>query len=461
MDIKYKYYDESVKYYTNLSKNLIYKINKKLYHTTHLSGPHLDFYHEPYSLKKNTPLRNFKKFNKSILKSMNNLTYCEKYGLYLNKSTVNIIIEQITTILNEKSTYWENYNFDSKIIKHINKVYIMYKLYLETYLLRIKKEKSKNFELSYLMSLKTNLGMNVSPENLTILGNHQIQKIIAQLEKLHNKKFNLIIDDFKIFGTSCESEAELLSLVMKHILNLYHHTKSNNLFKDLEIPEPHTIKLKWTQPLKSKWSSKGKVSGRYFFLNNNNIKSYKKEQLLRLCVHEIIPGHIMFRSNTKKIINTYFKSTHLKPSQHIKKLVKSGTKSVNEGFASYIEKTILQFDSGIETKTTLLFNKLFHAIRMIIDVGINTGTINEEQAINLLKTYTILSNDGINAEINKYYANPGKACAYCFGNCYYEILEHIYLNANNSDFYRDMFTLQLPFQFIFKFVDQKINLNNH
>lgn len=460
MDIKYKYYDEAIKYYTHLSKNSIYKINKKLYYATHLSGPHLDFYHEPYSLKKNTPLRNFKKFNKSILKSINNLSYCEKYGLYLNKSIINIMLEQITTILNEKSTYWENYNFDLEIVRDINKVYMMYKLYLETYINRTKNGKSKNSELSYLMSLKTNLGMDVTPNNLKILGNHQIQKIISQLEKLHNKKFNLILHDYQNFGTPCESESEVLSLVMKHILDLYHYANFNESFKGLEIPESHTIKLKWIQPLKSKWSSKGKVSGRYFFLNNNNIQVYKKEQLLRLCVHEVIPGHIMFRFNTNQFINTYFKSIDVKQSKHIKKLVKSGVKSVNEGFASFIEKTILHFDQSIGAKTILLFNKLFHAIRMVIDVGLNTNTINEEHAINLLKKYTILSDDGINAEINKYYAHPGQACAYCFGNCFYEILEHIYLNANNQDFYRDMFTLQLPFQFIFRYVDQKINLND-
>lgn len=457
MDIKYKYYDEAVEYYTKLSNNKIYKINNKLYYATHLVGPHLDFYHEPYSLRKNTPLRNFKKFNKSILKSIDNLTYCEKYGLYLNKSIVNIMIEQITTILNEKSSYWENYNFDFEIIQNINKVYMMYKLYLETYISRIKDDKSKNFKTSYLMSLKLNLGMNVNPDDLKTLGVHRVQKIINQLEKLHNKKFGSILESFKNFGTSCESESEVLSLVMKHILDLYQYTNSNEQFKGLEIPEPHTIKLKWIQPLKSKWSSKGKVSGRYFFLNNNHIQAYKKEQLLRLCIHEVIPGHIMFRSNTNKFIKSYFKSKTIKPKKRVRKLIKSGVKSVNEGFASYIEKTILHFDSSIESKTTLLFNKLFHAIRMIVDVGLNDGVLNEQQAINILKNHTILSDNGIKAEINKYYAQPGQACAYCFGNCYYEILEHIYSNAHNTDFYRDMFTLQVPLPFIFKYVDQKIN----
>lgn len=458
MDNKYKYYDEAVEYYTNLTKNSIYKINNKLYYATHLVGPHLDFYHEPYSLKKNTPLKNFNKFNKSILKSITNLSYCEKYGLYLNKSVVNIMIEQITTILNEKITYWENYNFDLEIIKNINKVYIMYKLYLETYITRIKDVKSKNFKLSYEMSLKLNLGMNVDSNNLIKLGVHNVQKIITQLEKLHNKKFDLILHEYQNFGTPCESEAEVLSLVMKHILDLYQYANSNESFKGLEIPEPHTIKLKWIQPLKSKWSSKGKVSGRYFFLNNNNIQAYKKEQLLRLCIHEVIPGHIMFRNNANQFVKLYLKSKTVKPKKLVKKLVRSGVKAVNEGFASFIEKTILQFDSSIESKTTLLFNKLFHAIRMVVDVGLNCNTLNEEQAINILKNHTVLSDNGIKSEINKYYAQPGQACAYCFGNCFYEILEHIYKVAKNDDFYRDMFTLQLPFPFIFKYVDQKINL---
>lgn len=453
-NIKYKYYDEAIEYYSLLSKHPIYKKNTKLYYATHLNGPHIDFYHEPYSLNKNTPLRNFKKFNKSILKSINNLSSCEKYGLYLNKSVVKIMIDQITLILNENQSYWENYNFNLEIIKDINKVYVMYKLYLETYLNRIKNEISENTKISYKMSLATNLGMNVDHNKIILLGEHQITKIISQLEQLHKKKFNLILEDFKNQGTPCESESELLSLIMKHILDLYYKIKTDSNFSELIIPEPHTIKLKWIQPLKSQWSSKGKVSGRYFFLNNSNINAYKKEQLLRLTIHEILPGHIMFRTNTNQIVKSYLKSkTHIK--KHVKKLLKSGTKAVNEGFASYIEKILLNFDNNIETQTLLLFGKLFHAIRMILDVKLNMGIINEHTAINILKNTTILSETGIKSEINKYYANPGRSCAYSFGSCCYNILEHIYKNNSKlkNDFYKDMFTLQLPIPIIFKYVD--------
>jgi hypothetical protein len=312
------------------------------------------------------------------------------------------------------------------------------------------------------MSLKINLGVNADPKNLQLLAKSQITKIVEKLEKLHNKNFDLILNEYKNFGTPCESESQILSLIMKHILNLYQFAIHNENFSGLVIPEPHTIKLKWIQSLKAQWSSKGKVSGRYFFLNGSNIQSYKTEQLLRLCIHEVIPGHIMFRLNTNSFIKSYFDKNKSKKS--IRKMIKSGSKAVNEGFASYIEKILLQIDPSIESMTMLLFNKLFHALRMFIDVGLNssnaTWKFNKESAFSALKSFTILTDQGIEAEINKYYANPGVACSYCFGNCYYEVLENIYNKHGHNDFYKDMYTLQLPFPIIFRYVDQKINPDN-
>jgi hypothetical protein len=470
MNDKYKYYDQAVEYYSKLSKNRLYKINHKLFYSTHLTGPHLDFYYEPYGLNKNTPERNFKKFNKSILKSINNLSYCEKFGLYLNKSVITIMITQIVDILGTNKNYWLKYNFDDEIILDINKVYLFYKLFLETYQNRIPEKKSKNCEISYLMSLKTNLGLNVDPNDLQKLGIHRAKKIIKELEDLHKIPFSLIHQKYKTFGTSCESESELLTLVMKNILDLYNFSKQ--IFPNtLQIPEPDTIKLKWIPELKAKWSSKGKVSGRYLFLNGHNIQSYKKEQLMRLCAHETIPGHIMFRLNTNNFLKTYLSSKKLiSPPQKIskitKKLLKSGTKTVNEGFASHIEKFILNIvpvENNLSTiKTTLLFNKLFHAIRMILDTGLNSENVTlkftEKNATKILKTFTTLSDDGIKAEINKYYVNQGRACAYCFGNTCYDVIEQIYKKANKTnEFYSDIFTLQLPISLIFKYVDEKIN----
>ena len=468
MNNKYIYYDEAVKYYKKLSSNKLYKIYKKLFFSTHLHGPHLNFYHEPFGLHKNTPVRNFKKFQKSILQSISKITHCEKYGLFLNIYVVNNMIDQINNILAEKPSYWENYNFDTHTITHIQKVYTMYKLFLELYSNKIPTKQSKNHELLYAMSLKINLSINITPSDLQQLGIYQAKKIIKLLESLHNDIFSNIFDKYKTLGNYIETESELLSSTMNHILSLYDFC-THNFPSDIHIPEPHTIKLKWIPFLKSKWSSKGKVSGRYFFLNKHLLSSYKKEQLLKLCIHESIPGHITFRENTNKIIGTYLSSLHKKPKQSVKKLLKNGTKSVNEGFASYIEKiminnNLIKNENILDVKTYFYFNKLFHALRIILDTGLNSQNTNikftPEKATEMLKSYTFLSDAGINAEINRYYANPGQACSYCFGNLCYDVLEKIYLKNNFtlSDFYSDMYKLQLPIELIFKYVKNKMNL---
>lgn len=454
---KFKYYDYSVIYYNKIKNNKLCKLSKKLFFSTQLTGPHIDFYHNPYSPNKNTPFKNYKKFLKLILKSINNLAHCEKYKLYLNKITVDCMIGQINFILNESNSYWENYNYDQNTILNIHKVYNMYKLFLETYSIKIPNEKSNNSEHLYTMILRQHLSINVQPKSLQQFGILKAKQLINKIQLLHNDTFNNVFEKYKKMTTSISSESHLLSLTMNNIMDNYEYCK-NNFPSEIVVPEPHTIKLKWIPDLKSQYSSKAKVSGRSFFLNKHLLNFYTQEQLSILCSHETIPGHIMFRTNTNKFIDKYFSASN--HSKYIKKMIRKGVKSVNEGFAAYSEKIITT--NNIDKQTFLLFNKLFHAIRVILDVGLNSKNANIltiEQSRSILKQYTFLSDSGISAEINRYYANPGQACSYCVGNSCYESLEKKYLDANLSlnDFYLDMYSLQLPMNLIFKFVNEKLN----
>jgi hypothetical protein len=45
-----KYFELALQHYKELASKKNYKIIKKIYYSTPLKGPHMDFFHLPYSL---------------------------------------------------------------------------------------------------------------------------------------------------------------------------------------------------------------------------------------------------------------------------------------------------------------------------------------------------------------------------------------------------------------------------
>lgn len=450
-----KYFHMSIKYYKLLNKSKRYKLIKKLFYSTQLKGPHMDFYNSPFGFNKTNTIDNFIKFQKKIVKSIDNLLFCEKQGMFLHKVVISAILEQLNHVILTSDIYWTNLGFSNEDAINIKKTYEMYKLFLETYISRSTFDRYGDLRIGekiYKMCLKSHLSIDISPDNLQKFGLMKMKKIILRIEKITRKNIFEVLTEYASNGTPVGSETELASLAMTHILSLYEKAKIT--FEGIEIPEPHKIKIKAMPTLREKWSSKGLVSGRYLFLNMSQYNSYMKEQLLRLCAHETIPGHIMYRLLTSKSIDDYFSRN--KKNKKIRKFITSGFKGLHEGLASYAE-TIMK--DMYTDQITLLISQLFHAVRIVVDTAVNSSKVDikftADQAKKFMKSFTLLSDAGIQAEITRYLSNPGQACSYCIGSCIFKSLEKSTIKKGYTiqDFYKIIYSSPFPFTILTEYVN--------
>lgn len=446
----YSYIDNALKYYNKLYNNKKYKLVKQLFYSTQLNGPHVEFYNLPYSFNKNEPIKNFMKFQKNIIKSINNLLLCEKKHIYLHKNIIIIMIEQINNIIIISNSYWENFGMNADDIK---KTYIIYKNFLETYLHRI--NTSRLGETLYQMCIKMNLGINISPNDLQLFAIKKLKDTIKKIESHNQTSIFAVIDKYKKIKTSFSSENELISSIMENIYTLHSHIK-NNMSDKIIIPESHKIKIKQMNPMIAKWNLDGYSFERFFFINMSNIDLYRKELLLMLCSREI--SLIMLRTNLEKNINDYFSNN--KVSIHIQKLIKIGINSLNNGIATYMEHMI----SKLYDINYFYLTELLNYLRILLDTALNSNNvkikINIDTAKNIIEKFTILNDEAINAEINKYLASPAQLCSYGFGYHIINLLQNKYLQNGYDikDFYDFIYTTPLTIQTLFHKVNSLGNI---
>lgn len=449
-----KYFLQSIDFYSKISKSKIYKLTKKLFYVTQLKGPHMDFYNSPYGLNKSSPLDNYNKFQRKIVKGINNLLFCEKRNLFLNEHIVGAITEQIKVILGENDLYWKNYGFSDNDIVNIKKTYQMFLIFLETYKDRTKNKIFRDTKIGrklLKLSFRSNLGSDITPTELQLFGFNSAKKIIDFLEKSENMHIFKIIEKYKSLGTHVTSATELTSLVMKHILDLHGHIKTK-FPENVIIPETHKIKIKEIPNIRAKWSSRGLVSGRYLYLNISKLDSYRKESLLKLCAHEAIPGHIMYKMNTKNTIKEHILKNESLPLDKNKKralhMMITGTKSTTEGMAVYAESIAKNLYG--ENIVFYYLTELYHAIRMIVEIGLHYNNVpyifTEQGAAKILSLYTVMDNQAVFSEICKYYISPGRACAYGFGSINIKNMEAKYLETGKpiGKFYEFIYNSPFP-----------------
>ena len=448
-----KYFDMAVEYYTNISSDKKYNSIKKLFYSTQLSGPHLDFYHLPYSFNKSTPFENFKKFQRKIIKSINNLLSCEKNHMYLPKQVILSMIEQLDIVLNVDNKYWENFGFNTNEVESIKKTYMLYRHFLETYVMRLPSN-TINEEV-YKYCLKQCIGTDISPRNLQKFGIAKVKQLINHIQDLSGRQFFDLLGENQRNGTSIQSETELASYVMECILKLHEHTKELFNSTNIIIPEPHKIKIKPIPQLMTKWSSNARTSGRYLFLDMSNLNSFKKEHIMQLCVHEVMPGHIMLRKNADNVINTYLEGKNI--PKNIKKLMKSGLNAFYEGYACYVESMMFKLYDNL---IGVYLSHLFNAVRVIIDTGLNSSDVeihlDYETAKAFMKRMTLLSDELINSEILRCLASPGQSSSCTYGHDMISLLGKKLLAKGyfKLDFCKMIYTLPLPFDILLKYADE-------
>lgn len=411
MDIKNidKYYNKIIKKCTQHKKSSYYKITQKLYYSTHLDGPHIEFFNSPPSLNKINLFDNLKKFQKKIVTSISYFIHCEKAECYLHSKVVDAMIQQTDKILSMNLHYWENHGFISADIDIINKTYQMYKLFLETYLVRITPNKSQLKPKLYSACLFNNFCTNVDPLKILDFG-------IARIKQLTNE-INEIKKTTTTVSPQIKTDTELFSTAMTIILDLHNNNHNNNQNKTLVYPEPHKIKIKQISLLFDKFDFDSVVTGRHIILNDMNPQLYTHDDLLLICAHDSIGGVMTTKLNTSRhmstMTNKYYSNHQNENNTHrrnVEKIIET-MPYYHEGLACLSEESVV---NKLDTKLSILSKQLIRSVLAVVDVGLHYNniklTFNIESATKFIKGLTTLTDLQINSCLLKILASPGYMC---------------------------------------------------
>lgn len=400
--------NNSIKIYNQLHDDKLYHILKKFQSINHIKGSYLDFYHTPFVLlKKDKPVL---MLHKEIINEMIKMIKCQLKNIHLSKHIIDIMNNQIDSIIND-GNYWQRFGLNINDTNEIINIYKEFKQFLDMYENRIVRENNvvglgstNEGEKLYQIALYSHTLLNIDSKAMQEMGVMSMKHIINKIENLSGLNFEdakrKYIESRKLRFTL---ESEVIQFVRKTLVDLYYVCKKK--FKGIFLPEPLKIKVKGLPKLLTKWSSRAKVSGDTMFIDMSRINELDTDTLVRLCIHEGIPGHMTERLNNKKNKGDIPKLTCLK-----------------EGWACYVESVLLG------DTMTVLFQQLLHSVRTIVDTGLNSNKCEGftiETAKAFMKKYTILDDDAIVSEIMRYLSQPGRSCSYMIGYNIYKLSENI------------------------------------
>jgi uncharacterized protein (DUF885 family) len=439
-------------YWKDISRNKKFKRYQNLLSMTHLSGIHIDFYHKPYLyINKKYPELIFRNVMFKKIIHLNRLLYKE---IYLPKEVIETMIEQCNMIeLNHD--YWARQGFNEFQINMITDTYVIFKNYLNNYLKYQQPttcvglgKTSKGDEL-FEFIIKYNTGFQkMTAKYLQDFALKQLAVTIKKIEEYTKKSFAEAKKDYESKLEYYKNESDFLGDAKLNIFKL--HRYSQKLFdKDILMPFPDEIKIKPIPKLRAVWGSKGKAQEKTIFLNTEYWDKIDKDLLLKICAHEALPGHILEKNNTNKIFDKYV------PRKKLKKYMMRGIPSTREGWASFSELLIVKLYNG-DNKLIILFHELYQVIRMIVDIGINSASVQKKfntvnEACEFMKEYLISDMIAIKNDVLRCLGKPGQSAAYGWG---YFCVEDMFLESKlelktfNSLFMKMPLTLSLMEQFI-------------
>lgn len=142
-----------------------------------------------------------------------------------------------------------------------------------------------------------------------------------------------------------------------------------------------------------------------FFINTYDPKNRGRIDQEATLFHELIPGHHF------QIALHYENKRLLKLNRY---LFNSG---FGEGWALYVER--LADEMGLyqddNSRLGMLSNEALRSARLVVDTGIHAFHWTRKQAINYLKQHTVLSDNIIEGEVDRYIMLPGQATSYMLG----------------------------------------------
>lgn len=273
-----------------------------------------------------------------------------------------------------------------------------------------------------------------TPEEINKLGLEQVAMLRGEMEKVKQEVgFNGSVEEFITFVKS--DPKAMPYKTEKEILNAFNGIleKITPTLKTMFGVSPKTpFEIRQTEKFREATASAeymqgtpdGKRPGIFYIPIPDPKKFNVTSGMESLFLHEAIPGH-------------HYQISLQQENTDLPKFMRFGWfGAYGEGWAHYCETLGPEF--GLYTdpyqKMGYLSDQMLRAVRLVIDTGIHTGTMNREEAIKYFLSNISYDEGSAVAEVERYMAMPGQALSYKIGSLKIRELRTLYEKELGSKF---------------------------
>jgi uncharacterized protein (DUF885 family) len=264
----------------------------------------------------------------------------------------------------------------------------------------------------YALKVRVNTTTDLTPSQIHAIGQHEVARIRAQMEKLEaSTGFKGTHADFIQF---LKTDPRFYFTRPEDLLTAYRDIAKR---ADAELPHlffelprvPYGIRLmEANEGDNAEHYTSGALDGSragYFEANGNNLKTRPKYVMEGTLLHEAVPGHHLQTARAQE----------LKDLPRFRRA--SWYVAYGEGWALYAES--LGDEMGMYRDPYSKFGQLswemVRACRLVIDTGIHALGWTREQGIDCLTGNAGLTRSYAEAEVDRYIVDPGQALGYKIG----------------------------------------------
>ena len=273
-----------------------------------------------------------------------------------------------------------------------------------------------------------------SPEEINKIGLEQVAMLRGEMEKVKQQLgFTGTLEEFITFVKSdpkampYKTEKEVITAFNGILAKITPKLKtmfSVTPVTPFEIRQTEKFREATASAEYMQGTPDGKRPGIFYMPIPDPTKFNVTSGMESLFLHEAIPGH-------------HYQVSLQQENTAIPKFMRFGWfGAYGEGWAHYCETLGPEF--GLYTdpyqKMGYLSDQMLRAVRLVIDTGIHTGTMNREEAIKYFLSNISYDEASATAEIERYMAMPGQALGYKIGSLKIRELRDRYTRDLGSKF---------------------------
>lgn len=267
----------------------------------------------------------------------------------------------------------------------------------------------------YAFYVKSQTTTSKNPEEINKIGLEQVAMLRAEMEKVKQQVgFTGTLEEFITFVKAVPKAMPYKT--NKEVINAFNGilAKINPKLKTMFGVTPKTkFEIRQTEKFREATASAeyfpgtfdGKKPGIFYIPLPDPSKFNVTSGMESLFLHEAIPGH-------------HYQVSLQQENTSLPKFMRFGWfGAYGEGWAHYCETLGPEF--GLYTdpyqKMGYLSDQMLRAVRLVVDTGLHTGTMNREEAIKYFLSNISYDEAAATAEVERYMALPGQALGYKIG----------------------------------------------